>query len=123
MWSTTFDMAEFPKLKTGAVAQYPLGRETRLRNEAVRFVDGAYQRYRDSGTARRRWVIQLELLDPGELAAIEEFFLAVQGAYTPFTFTDPWDGQAYEGCRLESDEVVLAALSEMQGSTTLTVTQ
>ena len=29
-------MQAFPKLRTGAVAQYPLTREVRLRNEAVR---------------------------------------------------------------------------------------
>ena len=115
-------MAEFPKLKTGAVAQYPSTREARLRNESVRFLDGTSQRYRDSGAMRRRWVIRLELLDEGELAAIEEFFAAMQGAYTSFTFTDPWDEQDYSDCRL-GDEVAFIAAGEMQGSTILTVMQ
>jgi len=113
----------FPKLKTGAVAQYPLSRELRLASERVRFVDGGYQRYRDAGVIRRRWMIQLDLLDEGEMAAMEEFFAAVAGTYTTFPFTDPWDGKEYEGCRLESDEVDFTASREMQGSTTLTVTQ
>ena len=116
-------MAQFPKLKTGAVAQYPIVREARLRNDGVRFLDGSYQRYRDAGAVRHRWTIQLELLDEGEMAAMEEFFLAVQGAYTTFTFTDPWDGHDYENCRLESDEVELIAQGEVRGSTKLTVTQ
>jgi hypothetical protein len=115
-------MATFPKLKTGTVAQYPSTRETRLLSESVRFLDGKFQRYRDSGAIRRRWVIELELLDEGEMAAIEEFLTAVQGGYTSFTFTDPWDGQDYPGCRL-GDEVAFMAKGEMQGSTILTVTQ
>ena len=86
------------------MAQYPLAREARLRNQAVRFLDGSEQRYRDAGAPRRRWAIRLELLDEGELAAVEEFFAAMQGAYTAFTFTDPWDGQEYANCSLESDE-------------------
>jgi hypothetical protein len=114
-------MAGFPKLKTGAVAQYPITRELRVQNQAVRFVDGSQQRYRDSAGARRRWVIRLELLDEGELAAVEEFFAAQQGQYEAFTFTDPWDGTDYENCRLESEEAVLTSTGEMQGSTTLTV--
>ena len=116
-------MAQFPKLKTGAVAQYPVMREARLRNVGVRFLDGGYQRYRDAGVVRRRWTIQLDLLDEGEMASMEEFFLSLQGSYTTFTFTDPVDGREYENCRLESDEVELIAQGELRGSTTLTVTQ
>ena len=113
----------FPKLKTGAVAQYPIGRERRLRSESLRFVDGTQQRYRDSGSARLRWMIRLDLLDEGELASMEEFITAQQGAYAAFTFTDPWDGVEYEGCRLEGDDAVLISAGEMRGNTTLTVTQ
>jgi hypothetical protein len=114
-------MPEFPILKTGAVAQYPLTRELRLQNQTLRFVGGTQQRYRDSGSTRLRWVIQLSLLDEGELAAVEEFFLTQEGGYGSFTFTDPWDGVAYEECRLESDELGLLSSEEMQGETTVTV--
>ena len=115
-------MPLFPKLRTGAVVQYPITREARLRSDGLRFLDGSYQRYRDAGSLRRRWVIRLELLDEGEMAAIEEFFAAMQGAYTNFTFSDPWDETDYDDCRL-GDEAVFVAAGEMQGSTILTVTQ
>jgi hypothetical protein len=114
---------DFPKLKTGAVAQYPITRERRLRSESLRFVDGTAQRYRDSAGARLRWMIQLDLLDEGEMASLEEFMAVQQGSYGTFTFTDPWDGIEYEGCRLQGDEAVLISAGEMRGSTTLTVTQ
>ena len=113
----------FPKLKTGAVAQYPITRERRLGNQWLRFVDGTHQRYRDSAGARLRWAIRLDLLDEGELASVEEFVAAQQGAYATFTFTDPWDAHEYEGCRLEGDDAVMLSAGELQGSTTLTVTQ
>ena len=72
-------MATFPILKTGAVAQYPARRRVEFQNQAVRFVNGSEQRYRDCTAPRRGWEIALELLDEGELAAVEEFFRAASG--------------------------------------------
>lgn len=116
-------MTPFPQLKTGAVAQYPLTRALRFQNQVLRFLDGSEQRYRDAGGARRRWAIRLDLLDEGEMAAIEAFFEANEGAFGSFTFTDPWDAEAYTHCRLEGDVLELAATGEMRGSTTVTVVQ
>ena len=52
-------MAAFPKLKTGAIAQYPVTRREQFQNQTVRFVDGTEQRYRDSAGSRLEWEIQL----------------------------------------------------------------
>ncbi len=117
----TFDMATFPKLKTNAIAQYPLGRREQFQNQTVRFVDGSDQRFRDSGGARLEWDIQLSQLDEGELAAIEEFFLASQGAFDSFSFTDPSDGTVYDNCSVGADNLTLLTTGEMRGSTKLTV--
>jgi hypothetical protein len=114
-------MATFPQLKTNAIAQYPVARREQFQNQTVRFVDGSDQRYRDSAGARMEWEIQLSELDEGELAAIEEFFLASQGAFGSFSFTDPWDGHVYDNCSLAADEVALATVAEMRGGTKLTV--
>ena len=114
-------MANFPKLKTSAIAQYPSSRRGLYQNQTVQFVDGSAQRYRDSGRARLEWQIQLQELDEGELAAIEEFFLASQGAFGSFSFTDPWDGQVYDNCSVSADELALATVAEMRGSTKLTI--
>src|SRR5450759_746401 len=114
-------MATFPKLKTTAIAQYPVARREQFQNQTVRFVDGSEQRYRDSGGARLEWEIQFSLLDEGELAAIEEFFLANQGAFGSFSFTDPWDGQVYDDCSAGADELALVTVAEMRGGTKLTV--
>ena len=116
-------MATFPKLKTDAVAQYPAVRGLRMRNQALRFLDGSEQRYRDYAGALHRWKIRLDALDEGEMAAIEEFFADAQGRFASFEFTDPWDGKVYANCSLEADEVTLTSTGEMQGSTAVTVVE
>src|ERR1019366_2620156 len=82
-------MATFPQLKTNAIAQYPVARREQFQNQTVRFVDGSDQRYRDSAGPRMEWEIELSELDEGELAAIEEFFLASQGAFGSFLLHRP----------------------------------
>src|ERR1017187_3482941 len=108
-------MATFPKLKTNAIAQYPVSRREQFQNQTVRFVDGSEQRYRDSGSARMQWEIQFRVLDERELAAIEEFFLASQGASGSFSFTDPWDGHVYDNCSVSADTLTLLTEGEMRG--------
>ena len=114
-------MATFPRLKTDAIAQYPVARSEQFQNQTVRFVDGSEQRYRDSSGARLEWDIQLSQLDEGELAAIEAFFLASQGAFGRFRFIDPWDGHVYDNCSIAEDGLELVTEGEMRGRTKLTV--
>ena len=116
-------MAGFPKLKTNAVAQYPATRTFQFRNQALRFVDGTEQRYRDAAGALHRWEIRLAELDEGEMAALENFFTGNRGRYASFAFTDPWDGTVYANCSLASDDMDLTSLGEMRGQTALTVVE
>lgn len=116
-------MATFPTLKTNAVAQYPAKRTLRFQNQRLRFVDGTEQRYRDSAGPLHRWEILLEELDEGEMTALESFFVANQGAFAVFPFTDPWDGQTYNNCSLEGDEMDLTHSGELIGATRLTVVE
>jgi len=114
-------MATFPRLKTGAVAQYPLTRRLRVQNQIVRFLDGTDQRYRDSAGRRLEWHIQLSLLDPAEMADIERFFEEAQGAFGSFSFADPWDGQVYGNCSIADDVLQTMTLAELSGTTQLTI--
>src|SRR5689334_21120573 len=111
-------MPTFPILKTGAVAQYPASRQAQFQNQAVRFIDGTEQRYRDCAGPRHRWQIALDLLDEAELAAIEEFFREAEGTFETFAFTDPWDGVTYASCCLAEDELGIEAMGEMRGGAT-----
>src|SRR5260370_37981228 len=114
-------MATFPLLKTNAVAQYPATKVLRFQNQALRFLDGTEQRYRDAAGPLHRWEILLNQLDEGEMAALDEFFAANQGAFGSFAFTDPLDGRVYANCSLASDELDLTSLAEMSGTMSLTV--
>jgi hypothetical protein len=116
-------MATFPTLKTGAVAQYPASKVFRFQNQILRFLDGTDQRYRDSAGPLYSWQIRLDQLDETEMAEMQAFFLANQGSFASFAFTDPWSGQVYQSCSLSSDSMNIASLAEMQGSTSLTVVQ
>lgn len=114
-------MSAFPKLKTGAVAQYPASRALAHATEVVRFLDGTEQRYRVRGAAGRQWVIRLDLLDDTEIARLQEFFIGEQGRFGSFSFEDPWDGSVHANCSLQNDEFEFELLGEARGRLTLVV--
>ena len=68
----------FPTLKTGAVTQYPAKRTLQFNTDALRFLDGTEQRFRDNSSVLHQWTIQLDLLDESELAAFDQFFVSNQ---------------------------------------------
>jgi hypothetical protein len=99
-------MIEFPRLKTGAVAQYPSTQITSFKTHVCTFLDGSEQRYRQRGRVHRRWIISLSQLNEDELASMDEFFRSNQGETGHFSFHDPWDEVIYENCSLENGEVL-----------------
>ncbi len=100
-------MANFPALKTGAVAQYGSDRSRNFSTQVFRFMDGSEQRFPAFGASLHRWAIRLDLMDEAELATLEAFFVSVGGRAGTFSFTDPWDGTVYGACRFEVDEIAL----------------
>src|SRR3989304_5260454 len=93
----------FPVLRTGAAAQYPLQREVRHSAEVVRFLDGSEQAYQNQAGPRYRWILDLSLLDDGEIAKLKAFFEQQKGRWGAFSFTDPWSGVTYTTCSFETD--------------------
>jgi phage-related protein len=116
-------MATFPALKTGAVAQYPAGRTSQYQNQVIRFLDGNEQRYRDSAGPLHQWNIRLDYLDATEMAEIENFFLANQGQFARFAFTDPWDNTSYPDCSIASDSLGVISQQELRGSTSIDIVE
>ena|ERR1700733_1101137 len=114
-------MANFPALKTGAVAQYPSDRTRQFSTQVFRFMDGSEQRFPGYGTALRQWTIRLDLLDEGELSKLLEFFLSEAGRAGNFTFTDPWDGTVYSNCSFGSDTLALQFQGPQNGVTQVVV--
>jgi len=116
-------MAEFPILKTGAIAQYPATRKESYDTTVLRFVDGSEQRFRNLARPLRTWVLRLELLDETETHELEQFFVVQRGSLDDFEFTDPWDGTLYASCRLEDQRFVGQYLGERRGMTSMTIAE
>lgn len=116
-------MADFPLLKTGAIAQYPVERTAHRRTVVLTYVDGGQQSYRDDAGTQREWRIQLRLLDEDETAALERFFLEQKGTYGRFSFTDPWDGTVYPDCSFADDTALFHYESPLRSKASLTVKQ
>lgn len=114
-------MANFPTLKTGAMAQYPSDRMRRFSTRAYRFLDGREQRFPGFGLPLSRWLIRLELLDEGELVQLEEFFIAQGGRAGRFSFTDPWDGAVHANCSFESNTMTADYRAEGDGRASVVI--
>ncbi len=73
------------------------------------------------------WKLDYPVMTEVDLATIENFFLACQGRYQTFSFTDPITGIVYQNCRLDNDSLEIRYLGPRPGghqvSTALTVTQ
>jgi hypothetical protein len=109
-------MAQFPKLKTGAVAQYPVSRSLRFSNETARFLDSSEQRYRDFKAGRRSWTVRLNLLDDTELTEVREFFVNRRGRFETFDFEDPWTETVVPNCRFAEDAFEAWCLGEVDNT-------
>jgi hypothetical protein len=116
-------MATFPTLKTGAVIQYPATKSVQYSSFVVRFLDGTDQRYRQYSAPLRRWTIQLELLDEGELNTLEQFFVAQEGSFATFTFIDPWTQTSFPNCSIDQDILDYQLSGESQGAMKLIVSE
>jgi len=114
-------MAAFPKLQTGAVAQYPSARNIAFRTTVSRFIDGMEQRFRAAKGPAQRWDIRLSQASAEEIYAMEAFFETAQGQFGNFAFVDPWDGTEYPNCSLETDEFAVDAASEWRWATRLVI--
>src|SRR5512138_1824477 len=114
-------MAIFPKLVTGAIAQYPATRMLEHRTRVIRYIDGTEQRVSRTKEAIRRWVVNLDQLTEREAADVLSFFSEVRGRAEQFDFEDPWSGVIFSHCRFEQDEVRIEFTDGSASRTTLTI--
>ena len=114
-------MASFPKLRTGAIAQYPSTRSVQAPVTVLRFVDGSEQRFRRTRGPVRRWTVRLSEVTDAELAAVELFFAERQGRTGVFEFLDPWDGTVYPECSFDGDEFDAVLKGEDRASAVFTI--
>jgi len=116
-------VAEFPKLKTGVVAQHPSVRALEYRTSVFRFIDSSEQLYRERSTQRRRWVIDFSLLDDTETATLFAFFEDVQRGSGLFDFEDPWTGSLVVNCRFEDDALTAVTRGEFSNATSVAIVE
>lgn len=114
-------MAAFPKLSTGAFAQYDASYDLAFRTQVIRYVDGSEQRYAGCGTPGRRWTIALRQLTPSESAQVLSFFRAQRGREGTFSFTDPWTGLEHPSCSFDTDGIRTQVNDELNASTSLVI--
>lgn len=113
-------MANFPTLKTGAVAQYPSDLQQNFSTHVFRFLDGSEQRFPAYAAPIQRWVIRLDLLDESELTALQQFFVSEGGRAGTFSFTDPFSGSVVT-CMFDSDELDLDFAGVGNGTATIAI--
>ena len=99
-------MATFPVLSSGAVTQYPALIASGQGAQVIRFLDSSDQRNLVQARPFRQWQIRLDLLNEDEIQALEAFFIAQSGDYSPFNFPDPFSGATVPNCRLAAPGLV-----------------
>jgi hypothetical protein len=82
-------MLVFPQFSTGAVALYPLTKQSILRTVVNTLGDGTTVVFTDPDAAQTAWEIQAKGLTTVEWNAIETLFAAVSGQWQTFTLLDP----------------------------------
>src|SRR5271169_3998441 len=82
-------MLVFPQLTTGAVALYPVTRQSALRTVVNTLGDGSTVVYSDPDAAQTMWEIQAKGLTAREWNSIEALFDAAGAQWQNFTLLDP----------------------------------
>jgi hypothetical protein len=82
-------MGTFPQLTSGALAQFPVKKSNQMRTVVNTMADGSVVKLADPAGAITEWQLQYTDLSDAEAAALEQFFLSMEGSLTIFTFLDP----------------------------------
>ncbi len=114
-------MAVFPKLKTGAAAQYPLSVASAFKTRVAKFLDLSEQRFRDRPGEVRRWVVDLRLLTHMELDEVERFFDEQRGGFGAFDFEDPTTGSVVPMCRFDQDALPVDERGDFDGAARMVI--
>lgn len=82
-------MLYYPQLTTGAVSQFPVARNVKMRTVANQLPSGFAIRMADPGFQRVQWQLRYSGITDAERTAIETLFEASEGQLNTFTFLDP----------------------------------
>lgn len=121
-WTPPTAPTAFPTFANGKSAQYPITQGKRFltwKNDQATGPRYALASYGSSFTgypsgALPYWRLSYPLMTEADLATLETFFLAAQGRYLPFSFTDPISDTTFTHCRFDSD---VLEIKYLQGRT------
>jgi hypothetical protein len=82
-------MLNYPQLGTGALGQFPIRKQRRMRTVVNAAADGSSVRLADAAGEITEWSLPYVDLSENELAALERFFAQAEGSLAAFTFVDP----------------------------------
>ena len=82
-------MLVYPQLGTGAISQFPVKKQRRLRTVLNTAADGSSVKLSDVNAEYTEWSLQYTQLSDTELATLQQFFSAAEGTLNAFTFLDP----------------------------------
>jgi len=82
-------MSVYPQLVTGVMSQFPIVKQRKPRTVVNAVADGNSIKLADPAGASVGWRLQYTNLSDGELAALQQFFVAMEGSLNSFTFLDP----------------------------------
>lgn len=79
----------YPQLVTGTMSQFPIVKQRRWRTVVNAAADGSSIKLADPTGAIIGWRLQYTNLSDTEMAALQQFFTAMEGSLNSFTFMDP----------------------------------
>ena len=82
-------MNAYPQLATGALSQFPIVKQRRLRTVVNAVADGTSIKLADPSGATVGWQLHYANLSETELAALQQFYTSMEGTLHSFTFLDP----------------------------------
>ncbi len=82
-------MSVYPQLVSGVMSQFPIVKQRRMRTVVNAAADGSSIKLADPAGATVGWQLRYANLSDTELAALQQFFTAMEGSLNSFTFLDP----------------------------------
>jgi hypothetical protein len=82
-------MNVYPQLVTGMMSQFPIVKQRRPRTIVNAAADGSAIKLADPAGSTIGWQLQYTNLSDAEMAALQQFFTAMEGSLNSFTFLDP----------------------------------
>lgn len=109
----------FPALPNGCITQRPFTQNGRYLTTRNDLPSGPRYSYFEWPTAHGLWVVSYPVITVSELTGLLNFFIAMGGRYTMFSFTDPITTVAHPHCRFDQDTFECKYMGGLQWATTL----